>query len=353
MTISEEQSIDFLAQTLDKDKNKLVKIINATKDSLVSKLQNDKENNETLLTFEDTVTQKRYFIKTKSRSFKANGGKLMNIHSSPDFEKAYSKGWPIFYIRNHLEREALIYKKIDESLKPYLPILYGSAIIRNGSVMILEHININQENINLKSITNFLSILHSKYYLHADKAKEMKINMHTLKDYKNAQPLLCIMQDLIKNEYPIFKNVIEKDLSEFLANFENNYKKAFRDNLTIAHGDFSIKNLSFTDRLYVYDWELSTYNNPEFDLITFFVHYPQPLTKEIITTFISDYHKACNELGVIKKGIDNLTEYLKINLKLFFVIRFSSILLICKSIKMDYLNSMIQNWLFMYDFLFG
>ncbi len=293
---------------------------------------------------------KTIVVKMKNSSFINNVGETMNYYGTDSFMDNYKRGYGLFYTRNCHCREKYIYSRIDDSLKKYIPYYYGSVEVSlHECLHIMEDIPIVQSPIIIECITDFLSELHIRYYEDKMAMEEMMINVPEICDYYYGKYISEVLYDNIQKLYPDFPTKILLDLRDFSNNPQKIFEQLHTYPLTICHGDFAIKNLSFLEnRIVVYDWELSTFNNPEFDLISFMVFYPGTLTAGFIDDFINNYY---HKLKKKKKIIYDVQAALLYNTKLLMASRFHAMMNIAKKIEMPFMNSAIDNWVFLYNYL--
>lgn len=291
---------------------------------------------------------KTIIVKMKNSSFINNVGETMNYYGLDSFRENYKMGFGLFYTRNCHSREKYIYSYLDDSLKKYIPHYYGSIDVSSQECLhIMEDIPIVQSPVRIDYIIDFLSDLHERYYEDEKAVEKMMVNIPTLDDFHFGKHLSDVLFSNIQKLYPNFPSEIINDLKDFSNNPQYIFEQLHSFPLTICHGDFAIKNLSFIEkRVVVYDWELSTFNNPEFDLVSFMVFYPTELTSNLISNIINRYY------GKIKKRICyDVQSALYFNTKLLMASRFHAMMNIALRVEMPYMDSAINNWIYLYNFL--
>lgn len=293
-----------------------------------------------------TDSGKRYVAKRKCLSFIERVGESMNPFASPEFRAIYRKAYGVFYIRESHLREHYIYDGIDPSLRPCLPLYYGSYKSPAECVHVMEYLPILRDKIDLKGAAAFLARLHAVYAGREKAARDLHANIPTPSDYTAARPLSAMLYDNIQRLYPDFPQEILKDMRAFsddanaMACGLNTWQR------TLCQGDFCVKNMTFLPRgIRVYDWELATFNHPAFDLISFLVHYPVPIDDRLIEDWIGSYRNAASTCERLEPLSDKCLAF---NVRLYMATRFHAMMNICRSVDMPYMPVSIANWLKLY-----
>lgn len=284
--------------------------------------------------------EKEYALKIKSTAFENNVGDAMNYYASKDFEESFLKGKYVFYIRSNYNRESKVYSALSQ-VKEYLPKVYGAQNDSYRSLILLEKLDISREPKDIE-LADFLRKLHS-LYIDEKEVEKLGANVHTKEDYTRATALSLKLLDSIERVYPDFP----KEILTLAGNVINNYAKVFDKMISyprcLCHGDCTINNMTTTPSLKLYDLELSTYNNAEFDLVSYLVHYPTLLNKGVIVKFLSRYYDDDNFMA-------NKKEVLSLNLLIYFVTRFHAMMMIAKKLDMPYMETSIKNYIYLFRF---
>ncbi|MGN1042774.1 MAG: phosphotransferase [Christensenellales bacterium] len=288
-------------------------------------------------------------VKMKNNSFINNVGETMNYYGSDSFREYYKNGYGLFYTRNSFCREKYIYTYLDESLRQFIPHYYGTVDVSEQECLhIMEDIPIKQYPVDLNNIVSFLVALHVKYMGDTLAARQMKVNIPDINDYKYGKDLSMILFDNIQKLHPTFPIEIIEDLKRFACDSHSVFEQLHTYPRTVCHGDFSIKNLTFLqNRVVVYDWELSTYNNPEFDLISLMVFYPDKLDDRLVCTIVNRYYRE------LRQKIDlryDTNAALFFNIKLLMVSRFHAMMNIAMRVAMPFMNTAVYNWIYLYNY---
>ncbi|MBO5776765.1 MAG: hypothetical protein J6R35_05275 [Clostridia bacterium] len=283
---------------------------------------------------------KEYIVKIKSTAFDDNVCDAMNYLDLKEFNEYFSRGKNLFYIRDSYNREAKMYRAFG-SIKDYFPKIYGSASDASRSILLMEKLKI-ERTPNDKEAAAFLIKLHSLYNRIED-AQALGANVHTAEDYVAATDISLKLIDYIELAYPDFPKAIIKAAQEFVYNYQSNFNKMTTYPRTLCHVDFTINNTTTAEGFKAYDLELATYNNGEFDLISYLYHYPIVLNDSCTNELLNAYY-----LGKNSTLSDNL-EVVKLNVVLYFCTRFHAMMLIAKKLPMPYMGVSIENAKYLFN----
>ena len=267
----------------------------------------------------DKSKNRDFIVKMKSQSFVNNVGQAMNYTCNTVFEKDYEKGYGMFYIRDSYIREKFMYGMLSDSLRKYLPTYYGTIELPDETCLhLIELLEMNKQPIKLSYVVDFLVDLHCTYWQQEDCIKEMNANIPTLEDYVNAIP---ITEQLLKN-ISVLYDFFEPETLEILRRFAHNpqylYKSLCDFPQTLCQGDFNMRNITFYPNcIKSYDWELATYNNPTFDIVSFLVDYPTQLNQDICDEIFDTYTQKMIERMPELKNLD-WKKSLHFNIILFY-----------------------------------
>ncbi|MBO7178291.1 MAG: aminoglycoside phosphotransferase family protein [Clostridia bacterium] len=336
MIYSKEEIKDFIKSVLNVKADVSLARLKAT-GNMTARLDDGGE--ETLLNA--TVEGKDYVVKMKSRFFEDNVGHVMNYFDSPEFTASYNKGKYIFYIRDSVEREAKLYSAFS-SIKASLPIIYGTQSDNNRSIVLMEKLEISRETKN-EELGGLLRKMHSLYTREED-AIRLGANAHTREDYEQAKELSLNLIRSVESVYIDFPKRILSKAKEIVSDYGKSYDKMVSYPRCVCHGDLTINNMTTAKGIILYDLELATYNNPEFDLVSYLVHYPTLLTENEIKEFLTAYYGNESE-------IENKKEVLYLNVLLYFVTRFSAMMMISRRLDMPYMATSIKNYIYLFDYL--
>lgn len=345
---TKKELIQAVASFFDEDDASVCFLPMNISGSMSSKIEDGLD--ESIFRLKFLNTGKTVIAKLKNNSFIANVGETMNVFESETFREKYAKGYGLFYTRDCYRREKYVYSLLDASLHQYLPKYYGSIDVgKKECLHLMEDLEICHSPIDKKQIIDFLSDLHIRYMSDSISAIKMCINIPTIEDYENGISISHELFGNIRKLYPDFPEKILKELVFFYGNPEGMFTELHSFPLTVCHGDFAVKNLTFLrNRLSVYDWELATFNNPEFDLVSFLIFYPDALDDKTVNGIIDGY---CNRI-LQKRGMKafdyNVKNAIGFNVKLLMCSRFHAMMNIATRVDMPFMRTSIKNWLFLY-----
>lgn len=347
---TKKELISVIAQYFGKDEELLRLLPINVSGSMSCQIEEGLDGSIFRLQFTDSG--KTIIVKMKNNSFIANVGETMNYTNSQKFRNNYLNGYGLFYTRDCFCREKYIYTLLDKSLIRYVPKYYGSIDVSDQECLhLMEDIDIIQNPVNNDYVSDFLSDLHSVYYNDFSSAKSMIVNMPMVEDYRQGVLLSRDLFDNIKNIYLDFPRDILESIRLFYEAPNQMYKQLLSFPRTICHGDFAIRNISFLkNQLAVYDWELSTFNNPEFDLVSFLTFYPDDLTEAIVDSVLKGYYEKMKKKRCVTRIEYDVKKALLFNTLLLMCTRFHAMMNISMRVNMPFMNKAIGNWLFLYIF---
>lgn len=336
MIYSKDEIKDFIKRVLNTRSEVTLERLKAT-GNMTARLEDGGE--ETLL--KAVVEGREYVVKMKSRQFESNVGDAMNYFGSEEFFKHYKKGKYIFYIRDSVVREQKMYSAFSV-VKESLPKIYGAQSDKTRSIVIMEKLEISREPKD-EELAELLKKIHGEYPRLEDAVK-VGANVHVKEDYLQAKELSLALIESVKKVFPAFPNELLIKARKLAEDYGKTYEKMASFGRCVCHGDLTINNMTTTPSIKLYDWELSTYNNPEFDLVSYLVHYPTLLTDGEINRFLLAYYGD-------KETLENKKEALNFNVLLYFVTRFSAMMMISRKLDMPYMDTSIANYVYLASYL--
>lgn len=296
-------------------------------------------------------TAESFVIKIKTSAFIDAVGIAMNVFNDADVAKSYAEGHRIFYTHNSYVREKFVYENLKQHLKDYTPHYFGGKAYGNECVHIMELLSFDKP-FDLEKACEFAAKLHAVYMGRFSETDALLTNIHRKEDYVNAKNLSLLLLKNIVKLYPDFGDDITASLNEFVKSPERNFEYTEFLGKTVCHGDYCAKNMAFTESgIKVYDWELSTYNNPEFDLAALLIHYPTTITKNDVDNAINYYVRYFNLLSDTKKTADVVKQNLAFNVKLYAATRFHAMMNIAVNLPMPYMKESVENYKFLFRYL--
>ena len=338
----------IVAQILRTDENTLTEIPMHISDSMTGDIEDGFDGS--IFCFCNINTGKKYVAKIKGSSYVKNVCDVMNTKNSSEFRRFFEKGAPAFNIIDSFVREKNIYEGVTGFTSDFFPQYYGSWYSDDTCVFVIEYLDICQDNLDFSAIANFLAGLHNQFLGMDALMDSFRVSKTHADDFREMRKIDRIIFDEIAKGYIDFPDKALKAIREFYEEPDIIYKQLTQNERTLCHGDFSVKNISFTaNKLIVYDWELATFNHPEFDLVTFFVLFPKLINSTFIDLFTDLYLKQCEKRPRLHTNMEKFKDLMAFNTKLYMVTRFHEMMIICRSVSMPYMKVAIKNWLTLFN----
>lgn len=348
MLKSKKEFKRIVAQILKTSETELIETPMSISDSMTGNIEDGFDGS--IFCFYHQSTGKKYVAKIKGSSYVENVCNVMNTEGSAEFKEKFEKAASVFNIIDSFIREKCIYEGIFGFSAQFIPAYYGSYCTNDTCIIVIEYLEINQEKLNFARIADFLAGLHDQYLGMESTAEAFCVSKTSMEDYLGFQQIDELIIEKIEKWYPDFPADALNDLKQFYREPQTVYQLLSKHERTICHGDFSVKNISFTDgRLVVYDWELSTYNHPEFDLVTFLVLFPKCIDSDFINYFTGLYLQQVSKRQRLIISDSDFKELMAFNIKLYMTTRFHAMMIICRNVPMPYMGVAIQNWLTLYN----
>lgn len=297
---------------------------------------------------------KKIVAKKKSNAIINNTGILLNTQSSSKFENIYQLNYAILGLKNSSIREQLIYKNIITKVRKYMPKFLGNINEFNENILLLEYFNNSHFKIDDNLVVDFLSELHS-YYLNKKEIVDLfKLNYCSVNEYRDSKKfLLLIFDNFVKLYETIFPIEILNDIENSIKYLDNNIKNMYAYYLTLNHGDFTYKNICLINKnLCVYDWEMSSYLNPQFDIVTYLSYNnKENISKKYLEDFTNKYIIAFEKKSNLSIDKEEFYYYLKLNINYFFIIRLMGLLVIHNKMPMPHIEAVLKNWIKLYEII--
>lgn len=291
---------------------------------------------------------KKIVAKRKTNAIVINTGILLNEQNSKDFENIYRLNCAVLGLNNSDIREHLIYKGIIDNIKIYMPKYLDNIQNSNENILLLEYFDNSHNKINDNLVIEFLTNLHSYYLNKKGIVKKFMLNYCSIEEYQKSIKLLLMIFSSLKK---LYKEVIPKEvlnnIKYNIENLDNIIKKMYSYHLTFNHGDFTYKNMCLVDnKLCVFDWEMASYLNPQFDVVNYLCYSdlegtPKEYIEEFINKYINNLENKAN-LNIDKKEFYDI---FKFNVDYFFIIRLMSLLVIHNKMPMPHIEKVLKNWL--------
>ncbi len=223
------------------------------------------------LAFEDG-THLTVVCKYKSSRIIINGIKLLNHKGSLQIFLQLLFHHSIYGFENSHIREARFYKHLPHKLRGNIIKTYGlyhdKSTDRHIVVMANQGGNAPTNIADCFRIVDAITDFHGYYYNDIEKTKPFCLNEIDARSYKRSKKLISLLWESMAEENRAIYTPDElAALNAFASKLEYEYS-SLPEHRTLCHNDLSARNI-FCDgeRVYIYDWELAAYRNPEHDII--------------------------------------------------------------------------------------
>ncbi len=238
--------------------------------------------------------------KYKSKRIIRNGIRIMNCQNSPRVYVQLVLNHRIYGFENSHIRETCFYKALPKELCGGIIDIYGLYYDRQTKqhmVVMKEQSGSAPENFNdLIRVINVITDFHSYYYNDDFVIKLFCLNNITTEGYKKSQKLIKLLFESVSDENTV---LYSKNNLEILKTFADDLPKEHSllpYHNSLCHNDLSKRNiLCEDDRVYIYDWELAAYRNPEHDLIDLIASAADGLSDGEIFELIEYFRRTLSE----------------------------------------------------------
>ncbi len=284
----------------------------------------------------------RFIGKRKVTAIIANGIRLL------------SGGDPVLYLRLVMKhnilgyngsstREAKLYANLDSSLKPHLPEFIGAHIHPLTQTCFVAMEELPQQPPSPSDIPQLIDIIaefHARYYRDASAAKRLGVNIYRTDDYKSAR--YCFRKMFSSLDNTVFGAERCAVIMRFIDDIHNEHSKV-KSHSTLTHNDYSCRNVSCGERIRIYDWELSCFQNPEHDIIELLVSMAEHLTDEQLLASLEHHRERLYELTGERLSDEDYAAALRFSLLEFCVNKLTIIRLAGKRLGLDYTEQLAAN----------
>lgn len=206
----------------------------------------------------------------------------------------------------------------------------------------------------IKAALNAISDVHATYI---NKFNEISKSMHLRKiddDLINFKTAGAFLKELTYHNAKSFSNFINKDVlalcDDFINNLSENVGKMQSFPMTLSHNDFNNRNVCFRkgrheDKFIIYDWELATYQNPQYDAIEFLLSVlDEESPKEEFYSYISFYKSLLEKKTSQIFNDDEFMDLVYINAQKLAFTRFNMHLLVNNAYDLGHIMKSYNNF---------
>ena len=293
----------------------------------------------------DNNTRITFVGKWKSKKIIIKG---ISLISNKDIKIAtlLTKNHKIFGYNKSYIREILFYKNINSALKKYLINTKGFYCnnLTDTYFIAMDYITESEKIVkkDYKKILDTITDFHKTYYNQKSSVKELCLNYYEIDDYKKCKKVMLEMFNKLNNKKIFNTNKILK-INNFIKNIDNEYKQVLFHK-TLTHNDLSPRNIFLNNgKVYIYDWELACYQNPEHDLIEFLVFVLHELNDNEIKNLIEYFKKILCEKLDIQIDNDTYKKIIDFNVLEYVVNRLTLLRMANNNLKLKFVDQMTIN----------
>ncbi len=335
----------IITKIFHKKISKLKASVLANDDSITNKVAFSKPSIYTYETEFNNNTKMTFVGKWKSKKIIINGIFLIG-NKDIKITTLLTRNHKIFGYNKSYIREILFYKNINSDLKKYLVNTKGfySNNLTDTYFIAMDYMT-NTEKIvkeDYKKILDAITNFHKEYYNQKSSVKELCLNYYEIEDYKKCKKVMLEMFDKLDNEKFFDANKILK-VNNFIKNIDNEYKQVLFHQ-TLTHNDLSPRNMFINNgKIYIYDWELACYQNPEHDLIEFLVFVLHELKDNEIKNLIEYFKKVLCEKLNIEIDSDTYKKIIEFNVLEYVVNRLTLLRRANNKLKLQFIEQITTN----------
>lgn len=227
------------------------------------------------------------------------------------------------------KRETFVYENIDDSLRSCFFKYYGSYKKLLDYYIGLEYVDI-RNSIDYKKVLDAILNIHAFYYNDIKCVEKFRLNDYKPKDYKKCKLSLKRMFNSLNNELFIEERI--RNIDKFIRNIDKYYSK-YLYHRTFTHNDLDMRNIFVNENsIFIYDWELACFQNPEHDLIEFLISISANYSDREIEDIIEYYRENLFKKINVKIDDEEYKEILIFNIYEFIVNKLSLLRLAGKNI---------------------
>lgn len=253
------------------------------------------------------------------------------------------------------EREEFFYKNIPETIKKFVPSIWGYSKQGDKILFIMEDlsscINIdkidNPESWNKRYLLLAMRDMATIHYGMCSLMKPLKDEFFCSKDYSSIMKFLEKFHDTVTMGCGI---TIEPKVYEAGKKFILYLKDIERDLAlyeTVIHNDFNIRNICISEtegHLKVYDWEFLNIGNPMFDVVDLLLSVSsEHINRETIYHMVCEYSAVYSKMGYEKTDVLTYMKLLYYCSIKYAATRMNMYLLCYKQKKHEYIERMYHN----------
>ena len=251
-------------------------------------------------------------------------------------------------------RESRLYSAFDESLKPHLPNIYGTAsrpLFGDCFIAMEEFPHIQPSNSDIYRVIDAILPFHAQYYRDESFSRIHGVNIYSKSVHRSSRRgLKRMFRRLAKENISLFGEKKTVAIEAFIDNLHNE-SAAVSFHRTVTHNDLSYRNISCSDGVVIYDWELACYQNPEHDIIELLISLLHELSADEVRSALSYHRQRLSELTGVSLTDKQYAVILRFNTLEFCINKLSMLRIAARRIPLPYIEQFTRNTSAMMDIL--
>ncbi len=290
-------------------------------------------------------TSRSFVGKRKSAVIIANGIRLLCGGSLPLYLRLVLFHKVLGYNGSSV-REAVLYSMLPSELQRHLPCCIGSCVTpltRSCFLALEEFPQSPPAASDLPELVDIITEFHAAFYQDLNAAERLKLNVYTPSDYRRFRYNFRGMLKQLSAENSIaFTQSQLEQLNCFVEDIHHSYSEVMFHR-TLTHNDFSVRNISRGERLCVYDWELSCFQNPEHDIVELLISMLGSLSETEALTALSRHRERLSLLTGVTLTDVQYNAVLRFSTLEFCVNKLSILRLAGRKLGLDYTEQLAAN----------
>lgn len=289
-------------------------------------------------------------VKEKSRNLLKNGINLVG-ECDPMLKLELILHNKILGYQKSVRREIAVYERADKELRDRMINYFGTFQKRRGGheYMVFQRYDSQKPDMSLEGHKVALDAIlpfHRRYYNDLSAARDMCLNVNTPEDYRRSKRCLNMLFHVFDEEnLRVFGPDTVKAIDSFIDDIDARAAE-FAFHRSFSHNDFSTRNMILSgDSVLLYDFELSSFQNPEHDLIELLIFDSAQLTDKEMVSLTEYYRRGLYDGLEQAKPVDDqmYLSILRFNLCEWIVNRLSLLRIVGRKLDIDYIDGLLEN----------
>ena len=251
-------------------------------------------------------------------------------------------------------REARLYSAFHETLRKHLPDVYGAAsrpLLGDCFIAMEEFTRSQPSHADIYRVIDAILPFHERYYGDEDFARTHGVNIYSKSVHRRSRSgLKRMFRHLAKENFTLFGENKTAVIEAFIDNLHNE-ASAVSFHRTLTHNDLSYRNISCSDDVIIYDWELACYQNPEHDIIELLISLLHELSAEEVRSALSYHRQRLAELTGVSLTDEQHFAVLRFCTLEFCINKLTMLRIAARRLPLPYIEQFTRNTSAMMDIL--